>query len=70
MDSAKCVVNGHKVIGNRIIIIIIIIIIIRITFTSNNPGRERLVNGQCPDRVRTDCGFDPSSFRLAGHVSY
>ena len=28
MDSAKCVVNGHKVIGNRIIIIIIIIIII------------------------------------------
>ena len=27
MDSAKCVVNGHKVIGNRIIIIIIIIII-------------------------------------------
>ena len=22
MDSAKCVVNGHKVIGNRIIIII------------------------------------------------
>ena len=28
MGSAKCVVNGHKVIGNRIIIIIIIIIII------------------------------------------
>ena len=26
MDSAKCVVNGHKVIGNRIIIIIIIVI--------------------------------------------
>ena len=28
MDSAKCVVNGHKVIGNRIIIIIIIVLII------------------------------------------
>ena len=30
MDSAKCVVNGHKVIGNRIIIIIIMMMIIMI----------------------------------------
>ena len=40
MGSAKCVVNGYKVIGNRIIIIIIIIIIImlvlfRIELTSS-----------------------------------
>ena len=28
MDSAKCVVNGHKVIGNRIIIIIIIVVVV------------------------------------------
>ena len=30
MDSAKCAVNGHKVIGNRIIIIIIMMMIIMI----------------------------------------
>ena len=50
MDSAKCVVNGHKVIGNRIIIIIIIISMTYIftprplEFHSNDMALSILIN--------------------------
>ena len=34
-----------------------------------HPSNIRARNkGRSTDNVRTDCGFDPSNFRLAGHV--
>ena len=43
MGSAKCVVNGYKVIGNRMIIIIIIIPFLRLSgFRCNVPNSVQL----------------------------